>query len=524
MGRGAAGLGAGAGRRLTPRLAGRAGAGGEADGDGEGGPLGLEIRDFGPIASASVALRPLTVFIGPNNSGKSYAARLLHTVVNALAGLSADADGGSGGGRALPACRRMVAKGYDGETGRALLGAADSRRAAAALIEEGLGARLRGGMERNFVSPAAGLVRAGQGKSTVTISGGSGPCPGLQRIRVSIGPRGGLSVEAGLGGGLGEIALARGRGTFTASMLGAGVPGRGARATYLYREQGGRRIRPGDRDGEISMLTLALADAVAREARRGGPGRVASHYLPSGRSAAVRACGRPAAGALRAGPRRDGAALRGEADDLAAGLMRIGGQRGAFFRLACDMERELLQGRIEAARAGRAGPPAVLRGPGGLRLPLRSASSSALELAPLSLYLKHVVGERSVLVVEEPEAHLHPASVVVLAKHIVRLVRGGLYVVITTHSPYMLEKLAQYALAGELSVGDRVGRLGYGRGDYLRPDEVSAYRFRRDGAGACRAAKIEWDDEFGISQEEFTDVDVDLNRGNLIIHHRRGPR
>lgn len=142
-------------------------------------------------------------------------------------------------------------------------------------------------------------------------------------------------------------------------------------------------------------------------------------------------------------------------------------------------------------------------------------------MAPLSLYLKHVVRRRSVLTVEEPEAHLHPANEVVLAKYVVRLVRRGLCVVLTTHSPYMLEKLAKYVLADGLSAEDRAGGLGYEKDDYLAPDEVSAYLFKRTSAGACRAVEIEKDDEFGISQEEFSNIDVDLNRESVVIQHRK---
>jgi len=42
--------------------------------------LRIEAEDFGPIRSSKMEIKPLTVFIGPNNSGKSYAAMLVHSV------------------------------------------------------------------------------------------------------------------------------------------------------------------------------------------------------------------------------------------------------------------------------------------------------------------------------------------------------------------------------------------------------------------------------------------------------------
>ena len=49
----------------------------------------LDVQDFGPIARASVEMRPLTVFIGPSNTGKSYLAMLLYVLHRCL---------GTGGG------------------------------------------------------------------------------------------------------------------------------------------------------------------------------------------------------------------------------------------------------------------------------------------------------------------------------------------------------------------------------------------------------------------------------------------
>ena len=45
----------------------------------------LRVRDFGPVARAEVDLRPLTVFVGPSNTGKSYLAILIYALHRCLA-------------------------------------------------------------------------------------------------------------------------------------------------------------------------------------------------------------------------------------------------------------------------------------------------------------------------------------------------------------------------------------------------------------------------------------------------------
>ena len=48
--------------------------------------LELEVSDFGPIVEAKIDLRPLTVFVGPSNTGKSYLAILIYALHRYLSG------------------------------------------------------------------------------------------------------------------------------------------------------------------------------------------------------------------------------------------------------------------------------------------------------------------------------------------------------------------------------------------------------------------------------------------------------
>ncbi len=46
----------------------------------------IAVRNFGPIAEGTVDLRPLTVFVGPSNTGKTYFSTLLYTLHRSFAG------------------------------------------------------------------------------------------------------------------------------------------------------------------------------------------------------------------------------------------------------------------------------------------------------------------------------------------------------------------------------------------------------------------------------------------------------
>ena len=54
-----------------------------------------------------------------------------------------------------------------------------------------------------------------------------------------------------------------------------------------------------------------------------------------------------------------------------------------------------------------------------------NASSMVSELAPVVLYLRHVVQPGDLLIIEEPESHLHPAMQVEFTRQLAAAVQSG---------------------------------------------------------------------------------------------------
>ena len=131
----------------------------------------------------------------------------------------------------------------------------------------------------------------------------------------------------------------------------------------------------------------------------------------------------------------------------------------------------------------------------------------------LSLYLKHAIGPGNLLIIEEPEAHLGPRAQAGLARHVAAMIRGGLGVLITTHSGPLLEELGRLVLAGALGPAQR-RKAGYGRDEFLRREEVAPYLFAAAGA-LHEIREIEMNGETGISQEEFIKADVEMHERHV---------
>ncbi|MXZ83367.1 MAG: AAA family ATPase [Synechococcus sp. SB0666_bin_14] len=146
---------------------------------------------------------------------------------------------------------------------------------------------------------------------------------------------------------------------------------------------------------------------------------------------------------------------------------------------AAQMEEAMLGGSVAVERGEASGYPRFTYTPDGWdhSLPLMNTSSMVSELAPVVLYLRHWVRPGRVLIVEEPEAHLHPALQVEFTRQLARLVQSGVRVVITTHSDWILEELSNIVRRSEL-VGKQ--EKAKPRGDIsLRPDQVGAWLFRQ---------------------------------------------
>jgi len=73
----------------------------------------------------------------------------------------------------------------------------------------------------------------------------------------------------------------------------------------------------------------------------------------------------------------------------------------------------------------------------------------------------HWLNENTVLILDEPEVHLHPKWQLEMAKVIVELVKNGVKVVVNSHSPYMIEALQRYSEKEEVTADFYLAEDGY---------------------------------------------------------------
>ena len=455
----------------------------------------IEVTDFGPITHADVDLRPLTVFAGPSNTGKSYLAMLVYALYQCF--------GGSGRSRfrmrrspfwfgdsmadALPDSETLADRIAEWRTT-----ASGGKRAP---LPEDLETALRpaleqiGGADRHLdqeVSRCFGvdalddLVRRGSVGRTTTVT---------------------LSIPWAGGDEQARYRLEFGR---THTRFFGQLP---AARLFAGKNDGNdvdlKDVFYIDEDGHY--LLRGVLDAMLRSLIR--PLTRTAYYLPADRTGVMHShqvvVSTLIQSATTAGlrPSTNVPLLSGVLADFLDDLIGMSqGRRRPYEVLARALEKNLVAGAVRLQRS-ETGYPSFAYRPAGwdTDLPLMRTSSMVSEIAPVVLYLRYLVRRGDVLIIEEPESHLHPAMQAVFARELARLVRSGVRVMLTTHSEWMLEALANLVRLAELPESRRKGITGADVA--LSSDEVGAWMFTPNAA-----------DDTGSTVEEIA---LDTEAGNF---------
>ena len=483
--------------------------------------VALTVSNFGPILQAEVELRPLTVFVGPSNTGKSYLAILvyaLHQFFSEYAGSE----------RSPHLARRFL-------FGPSLI--ANQEQPALSedniqrfsdwvfreLREDSHGQELHGESSElpGFVSELLRPVLANTGQFDEILTEEIIRCFGVEGVsnllryrsphstdfalrsarshsdqkKCGLGydfaaTREGVAIEAGIPD---TLPLSRG---LNFSTLGHRLGIRGFELSEFPSDDRAEFMEQLSRNAVRSLYTDIVSEIV-------GPLIHRAHYLPADRAGvmhahqvAVRAL---IASASRTALRGNFAmpTLSGVLGDFLEQLVELAGGPAAtphfYFgvypprseidgALASKLEGKILRGTVGVEKTEIDYPSFVYRPDTWKRnLPLMNASSMVSELAPVVLYLRHVVRPGELLIVEEPESHLHPAMQVEFIRFLAEAVHSGIRLVITTHSEWVLEELANLVRLSSLPE-DRRDNLE--SSDYaLNEHEVGAWFFQPGEGG-----------------------------------------
>ena len=119
-------------------------------------------------------------------------------------------------------------------------------------------------------------------------------------------------------------------------------------------------------------------------------------------------------------------------------------------------------------------------------LKLTVSSSMVQQLSPLALYLKHLAKPNDLVIIDEPESNLHPEAQKRMVEVIAEMVNRGLCVIITTHSPFIIDYLNTLMKAYSVSnmssdAKNKVLKVIKDENVLIDPDKVGVYLFKGEG-------------------------------------------
>ena len=484
----------------------------------------LDVKDFGPIAEAKVEVRPLTVFIGPGNTGKSCLAILIYALNQCF-----------GGDRLLFAARHRIPL-FQPE-GEVPPEVRDSLRDWAANTSAEQPGALPGAVGeyiRSQLETASGLERA--------FAEELGRCFGTAAVKELV-RREGRSKQATVG-----LEVPRQdspeavRYEFRFGANGPSVTGRLPRDLYesqpdpWLHDATVRRLvsllqEPGDQETTVRedrlRALLSFLPSVVFESLV-GPLVPSAYYLPADRTGVMHShqvvvnalIHNATAGGQRSSTKLP--MLSGMLADFLGQLvaMKEGQSRESLGESARQLEDTVLNGTVRLDTA-ETGYPSLAYRPSGWKedLPLMRTSSMVTELTPVVLYLRYLVSPGDMLIIEEPEAHLHPGMQTVLAREIARLIHSGVRVIMTTHSEWFLEQIGNLVRLSSLPENRREGIEGADVA--LRPQDVGAWLFKpRLRPKGSVVEEVVLDPETGLFPADYERVSETLYNDSAEIFNR----
>ena len=494
--------------------------------------LEIAAENLGPLRKGAIKLKPLTVFVGPSNSGKSVMAAALHALIRAFHG-----------SRLLPPNRHYVG-------GHIFTDQTDEWDFWGIPEEDSLTETAVKQWAKNLYEmqlDPENLIVADMPEEVRTFLIRSASealdrvsAAAQERLRQVLGEPWEFVNKAAREGEF-RLALIRDEPRLYLNIVMAGSPksspdfdisGAPLNPSPIVLSPHRPPVLWGGEPVGFYDVFLQWARAVSNTILSDVPDQ--SFYLPAARSGIVQGYKILGAELVRRSPGMGGqwsntSTLPGTTADFLGNLISIDRrmlrhriQNTELQGALSFIENHVMRGRVDLDESLGFASSEIVYMPTidtleGEKFTLDRTSSMVSELAPLILFLRYLVNESDLLILEEPESHLHPSAQRQMARGIVRLVNSGVKVLITTHSDYFLNQLnnlIRISNANDLWLEDHE----FERADCLERDDVSAYVFHWDeNQGGSLIEELTIRPDVGIDDDEFGKVVNDQYEETILV-------
>ena len=477
----------------------------------------ISVRNFGPIAEANIDLRPLTVFIGPSNTGKTYFSTQIYALHSIFNGFSEsgflspfgptsfmELMTGNNPERGIlldPAVaeEEIIELGKLFKTSRGPIKLSDLTTRMqnqlqnqlqdiikeSEVFREPLQEGLKNCFDLNSILPLIRLTETQHNEMLVSlkVSKGNKECWKIN-LKVS---ESGIVVDGSIGEGI-----------------------------HLFPEGWSMTIRGLAKNEHRVSFNHPWPNSLKRN----------RYYLPAARSGIMQSH-RVIMSSLVKRTTRVGLERFPEVPTLPGVIAEFMQQiilyeedrvpNGEIQHIADVLETDVLAGQIHV-KPSPSGYPDFRYRPCRTKEDMRlsQASSMVSELAPLVLFIRGLIRPGDTLIIEEPEAHLHPGAQTEIAATLGRLIRAGVRVVVTTHSDWLLKEIGNLIREGVLKEKGELRKKSNGPESWLLPDEVGAWQFHREKP----VEPLHFTNLDGIDPPDYEELALNLYNRSAGLHNQ----
>ena len=487
--------------------------------------LTVSVQEFGPIAQATVNLRPLTIFVGRSNTGKTYLSKLIYAIHKTFSGfpqvpLTAWHLVPVGTIKSINSILKLFREQRQNESGQQEIRNVvyqyfknSQRSVKDQMLEE---------MERCFNTDnilSTRRTRSKSGSFKIEVSR-RGTLKEIWNILIT-SKKNSVSVDAKFNANSIEFADSsyedfissirqhdpaispKSKEEFLDSIYG----GLGKFIRKLkYPDSGFRQdsyFLPANRGGILEIHKFVADIWLSQIPNLGSKNLPALQPLPKTTVDFIRT--------MLMVENRSGSFLRQKKGNNATSLEDI----------AKFIEDELIDGKLQANLSSGSAYPVFEYVPTHAKRPLKLDAASAMvsELAPIILIARSCLYPFDLLIIEEPEAHLHPGALPLIANCLARLVRNNVRVLITTHSDWLLKSLRNLILEGDL-IESGHSEQNVSNDSYLLRSEVGTWEFSETSdLSGTTVDEIRFNEFDGIEPSEIERISDSLYNESVAIRN-----
>ncbi|MHA1438147.1 MAG: AAA family ATPase [Promethearchaeota archaeon] len=467
----------------------------------------INFTNFGPIKNGDIFLRPLTIFVGPNNSGKSYSAKLIYSILKSFSALPEITEYSSS---FFPLFLNIETFSSDfkklenklirlQEGSELILPETFYSFITKKIYEDIYTLAFKQECSRIFSADTKDLIKFDEKSIKINVK--------INETKVS------LEIKKD------SIKIL----DFTP--INANIKFRMTSDGYLGKDY----INKNDLLLLINVEYLNVKkerEKLFRELRVLILNHIRSillnnikinhYYLPAGRSGILQT--QKQLFTILLGENKK-TSIPGLIADFFSTLISSSKERGPFFDLAEEFEQEILNGKILFEQIFGKNIPEIYYKFQKKNIDIKRTSSTISELAVFVLFLKYTIKPGDILIFEEPEVHLHPGNQRILAKYLIRLVRKGVKIILTTHSEYLLDQISNFILLSKIGEKKRKEKFSYTTSDFLNIQEINTYLFAKNkNTEDYTTTPVNISEDDGISDREFMKVIDALYDETVRIH------